>query len=380
MQLPLGHRWSFWEYQSWLSDIDYCIVGSGIVGLSCALALRSAQPNAKILVLERGMLPSGASTKNAGFACFGSISEVLSDLDGHEEQEIFELVSKRADGIALLLETLGEDAIGYRRHGGYEIFLDKDRPVFERCVASLERVNKILEPRFQGPVYRVVQDPFGFQGTVDRCVHSAFEGQIDTGRMMQALLAKAVAQGILILNGVTVQAFRKSGSRIHVQCQDLELNARAIGIASNGFASQLIDQAVQPARAQALITREIPGLPIKGTFHLDQGYYYFRNYGERILFGGGRNLDIEGERTFEQGTTSLIQDRLDELLATVILPGRKVEVEHRWSGIMGVGPQKLPIIQRLEAGVVCGVRMCGMGIALGSQAGREMAQLLTQER
>ena len=68
---------SYWEYKTWLSNIDYTIVGSGIVGLNCALALREEHPHAKIVVLEKGVLPQGASTKNAGFACFGSISEIL---------------------------------------------------------------------------------------------------------------------------------------------------------------------------------------------------------------------------------------------------------------------------------------------------------------
>ena len=71
---------SYWEYTSWFSNIDYAIVGSGIVGLCCALRLRERFPDAKILILERGALPQGASTKNAGFACFGSISEILDDL------------------------------------------------------------------------------------------------------------------------------------------------------------------------------------------------------------------------------------------------------------------------------------------------------------
>ncbi|MGB5499923.1 MAG: NAD(P)-binding protein, partial [Maribacter sp.] len=51
---------SYWEYKTWLSNIDYTIVGSGIVGLNCALALREKHPHAKIWVLEKGVLPQGA--------------------------------------------------------------------------------------------------------------------------------------------------------------------------------------------------------------------------------------------------------------------------------------------------------------------------------
>ena len=58
---------------------------------------------------------------------------------------------------------------------------------------------------------------------------------------------------------------------------------------------------MQPARAQVLITKPIKNLQIKGTFHLDKGYYYFRNIDNRILFGGGRNLDFKTEETSEFG-------------------------------------------------------------------------------
>ena len=81
---------SYWEIKNWLTNIDYTIVGSGIVGLNCALQLKQRFPDAKILILEKGMLPQGASTKNAGFACFGSLSEIIDDLNHHSEIEVLD--------------------------------------------------------------------------------------------------------------------------------------------------------------------------------------------------------------------------------------------------------------------------------------------------
>lgn len=371
--------WSYWEKDTWLDNIDHCIVGSGIVGLSCALALAQAQPKAKIVVLERGVLPSGGSTKNAGFACFGSISEVLSDLEGHDEQDVVQLVGKRADGIELLLRQVGPQAMDYERHGGYEVFLKQNEASFEQCKAALDRVNALLEPRFADTVYKLVDDPFGFGNTMPQCIYSSFEGQIHTGKMMRALMQKARHAGILLLTGVKVQSFESLPSHVEIRCEGFELRAASIAIASNGFAASLIDVPVTPARAQALITEPIPGLKVKGTFHLDQGYYYFRNVGERVLFGGGRNLDIEGETTTKLETSALIQDRLDLLLRDVILPEQEFRVAQRWSGIMGVGPRKLPVLERLDGRCVCGVRMCGMGIALGSAVGWEMAGMIVRD-
>ena len=85
---------SYWEIKNWFSNIDFTIVGSGIVGLNTALALRERFSAAKILILEKGVLPQGASTKNAGFACFGSISEIVDDLKTHTEEEVIQLIQK----------------------------------------------------------------------------------------------------------------------------------------------------------------------------------------------------------------------------------------------------------------------------------------------
>ena len=85
---------SYWELKNWFTAIDYTIVGSGIVGLHTALRLRERFPESKILILEKGMLPEGASTKNAGFACFGSLSEIIDDLKTHSEEEVIQLVQK----------------------------------------------------------------------------------------------------------------------------------------------------------------------------------------------------------------------------------------------------------------------------------------------
>ncbi len=79
---------SYWENEQWFKDINFAIIGSGIVGINCALRLREKHPKAKIVIFEKGYIPSGASTKNAGFACFGSPSEILNDFNSTSEDEV----------------------------------------------------------------------------------------------------------------------------------------------------------------------------------------------------------------------------------------------------------------------------------------------------
>ncbi|WP_299362956.1 FAD-binding oxidoreductase [Winogradskyella sp.] len=364
---------SYWEIKSWLKDVDFTVIGSGIVGLSCALELRRTYPKANILVLERGMLPQGASTKNAGFACFGSLSEIIDDLQNHSEEEVLELVSKRINGLKLLRHTLGDKHIEYKQLGSYELFLKQNEALFEQCYNQKDTINKLLYPIFKDHVFSFKDNPFGFKNIIKKIGYNKFEGQIDTGKMMASLLTKVLTSGVKILNNCEVIAVEDGIENVHINTSEFSLKSKKVFVATNGFAGQLIAENVKPARAQVLITKPIPNLHIKGTFHLDRGYYYFRNIDNRILLGGGRNLDLKGEETTDFGETYLIQNKLKEILKSTILPETYFEVDSRWSGIMGVGHQKRPIVKQLNNNVYCGVRLGGMGVAIGSIIGKELA-------
>jgi len=368
-------NYSYWEYKAWLSNVDFTIVGSGIVGLSCALSLRKKYPKAKILVLEKGILPQGASTKNAGFACFGSISEILSDLEHHSEEEVFTLVAKRWRGIQLLRNTLGDTAIDYQQLGGHELFPINQKPLFNKCAEKMNWVNDLLLSVFQEAAFELHDNTFRFKNITEKYITNRFEAQIDTGKMMQHLLLLAMKKSIKVLNGVAVESFMENGNVVQVKTNCFELKTGKLFLATNAFTKELVGEDVQAVRAQVLITKPIKNLSIKGTFHLDEGYYYFRNIDGRILLGGGRNLNFKGEKTIEFGLTKQIQNHLEKLLAECIIPNLAFEIDQRWSGIMGVGSKKKPIVKQISNNVFCGVRLGGMGIAIGSAVGQNLAEL-----
>lgn len=367
---------SYWEIKNWFTNVDYTVVGSGIVGLHTALRLRERFPDSKILILEKGMLPNGASTKNAGFACFGSLSEIIEDLKSHTEEEVIQLIQKRWQGLQLLRKNLGDETLDYKPYGGYELFFKNDESTYQECLQKLPFINDLLKPLFKTDVFEKNIDRFGFQNIHEYSIFNPFEAQIDTGNMMQALLKKAYEKGILILNGQNVTGFHDNTNGVEISVNEYSFISKKILFATNGFAEKLTNNAVKPARAQVLITEPIPNLDIKGTFHLDKGYYYFRNINDRILFGGGRNLDLENENTSEFGQTDIIQNKLEEILSTVILPNQEYKIAHRWSGIMGLGSHKKPIVEQLSENAYCGVRLGGMGVAIGSLVGKELADLI----
>jgi gamma-glutamylputrescine oxidase len=113
---------SIWEKETFFAPQDIIIVGSGFTGLWSALKLAEKNPRQKITVLERGVIPTGASTRNAGFSCFGSPSELLHDVAAAGEEKTFRLVSLRYNGLLQIRKYFTEAEIDYDPSGGFECF------------------------------------------------------------------------------------------------------------------------------------------------------------------------------------------------------------------------------------------------------------------
>lgn len=373
---------SFWEIERNFHDTELLIVGSGIVGLSAALQYSKKRPLAKILVVDSGILPYGASTRNAGFACIGSVTELLSDFSISGPENVIELIAMRQRGLHALFAQIGKKSCDFKAVGGFELINDEE--TIQKCDEKIDFLNQKLktitglDATYQWEKPSTLKK-FGFQG-VKKLLHNHAEGHIHTGKLMESLMAAAQKRNIRLLFNLEVKSLIKENNNWLVESnRGFSFNSKKILLCTNGFTRKLLPGLdVNPARAQVFITEEIKNLPFRGTFHLQEGFYYFRDLGQRILLGGGRNLDIQGENTQQFGTTQLIQDELERILQQIILPGQIVKIEQRWSGIMGVGSEKIPIIKMIDRDLACAVRMGGMGVAIGTLAGQNGADLLLE--
>jgi glycine/D-amino acid oxidase-like deaminating enzyme len=150
-------------------------------------------------------------------------------------------------------------------------------------------------------------------------------------------------------------------------------------VCTNGITGELLPQSgIAPGRGQVLVTAPIAGLRWRGTYHLDEGFFYFRNVGDRVLLGGGRNLDFDMETTTDMALTDKIQSALEKLLREVILPDCKPRIECRWAGIMGFAADRQVAVRHLSERIVLGFGCNGMGVALSPEIAADTAELLTQ--
>lgn len=371
---------SFWESNS-LVNYQYIIVGAGITGLSTACAIKEKNPKASVLVIEKGILPTGASTKNAGFACIGSYTEKWADYERLGEEQFLQLIEDRWIGLYLLRKRLGDDHIDYINYGGFELMINETGAEGDKVA----KLNELLTPMFKKQVFYIVPqfiNQFGFNADiVSDMVFNPFEGQIDTGKMMNTLLNYAGILQIRVITGTDVKHIEDTPTGAKVYCQNngqlITFNAEQVAICTNAFTKHFLpDEEITPGRGQVLCTAPIDDLKFTGIFHFDEGYYYFRNYGKRVIFGGGRNIDFETETTTQFELNQRIQNQLNYFLDEVILPNTPYTVEHQWSGIMAFNEQKTPLVKRVNQHVVVGARLNGMGVALASKIADTLATLM----
>lgn len=367
---------SYWERQSYF-QYDHIVIGAGITGLSTAIELKKVYPNDTVLVLERGWTPAGASTKNAGFACMGSVTELLDDLEHMDESTVVSLFEQRKKGLEILRNRLGDEAIGYAPNGSYELI---EEPA-KKALKYIDHLNELLLPVNNQPSFRRVDEKIAQFGFAEKHTYSLIEnlceGELNTGKMMRALALHAQQKSVEVKTGTVVEKFTEEDEKVVVQlATGQQLQCKTLSICTNAFTKELLpDTDVQPGRGQVLVTHPIPGLKFKGVFHFDKGYYYFREVDGRVLIGGGRNIDLKTEQTFSQEVTAQIQHALEEKLREVILPGTSFEVDMRWAGTMAFGKDKQPVIKAFSSRVFGAFRMGGMGVAIGSEAGRQIAAM-----
>lgn len=374
---------SIWEKETFFAPQDVIIVGSGLVGLWSAYYIKKKHPKRKVTVLERGIIPTGASTRNAGFACFGSLSELMDDSRKMGPDKMLQLAEMRYRGLERIQKFFKHRTIDFELCGGYELY-DTTAPVSTgQLKENIHYINGLLKDiTGNKKTFRLADEKitdFGFNNT-RHLVQNNFEGALHSGKLLQQLSYCVQAMGVQIFNTIEVTNYDLFDDHIQVSTnKQITLTTQQLLICTNAFAKELLPEVdIRPARGQVLVTSPIKNLPWKGTFHSDEGFYYFRNLGNRVLLGGARNKAFGEEETTALQTSEFIQKILENYLSEVVLPAHKNQytIDYRWSGIMGMGAKKLPVIEQALPNVFCAIRMSGMGVALSPVIGQKVAAMM----
>jgi glycine/D-amino acid oxidase-like deaminating enzyme len=377
---PVNTPFSWWEKCFW-DKVDVAVAGAGITGLQVADAIKRRNPDWRVIVLERDPLALGASSRNAGFACFGSLTEFLEDIDRGGEAAALELAEKRYRGLQRLREKMGDQAIGFQRSGSLEVFITREREA--QAIDRLETVNRLFEG-ITGERETLQPEPtqgLGMQVTA-LGIRNTHEGVVESDLLLKSLRQRALEAGVELYGGMEIARVEAATDGMEIQAGRHAIRARQIVWCTNAWAGKFLPfDSHAPARGQVLVTRPVEGLKLNGAYFFNAGYTYFRTLkGNRLLLGGFRDVDPEGEHNFSPETGGAVWEALNAFLYDVILPGKSAEIDMAWGGTMSMGVHRAPRVERINANQVICAGMSGMGVALAAQVAEDAAQIVCEDR
>ncbi len=375
---------SIWEQETFYKPVDVLIAGGGLMGLWTAYELKKRKPSLVVHIIDKGSIPTGASTRNAGFACFGSATELIYDKEQTGKDAMLQVVANRYKGIHKTRTILGDDNIGFEPCGGYEA-INTNYKYFNTLPDYIAELNSDLKDITDNTeTFTIKNEALQKQGlsNFDSLVYSPLEGALHSGKLVTALTALVQQMGVIIHMNCELLHWEQQSTHINVSANIGNRQCQQLVIATNGFTQNLLPQLhIQPGRGQIVLTKPIPGLRLHGTFHYDEGFYYWRHFGNRVLLGGGRNQAFDEEQTNNIATTQLIQNHLEDFLKNHILQGYNINtaddiIDYRWAGIMAFTDNKLPQVTNVADNVWAAIACNGMGVALSSVIAEQVADKL----
>jgi len=366
---------------------DVAIIGGGFTGLSAAITIKRYRPRWHVLVLESEAMGTLASSRNAGFLCLGSPTELMRDIETHGSAVVEDVLRCKITGASILLDYLKKTKLIYAKSVGYEYF-SSEIPEPDNLDDHLNSLNGLMRAAGGSAGYFVRQNhaPNAYSAGVPTSswVRMNWEGQIHPAAAVARLRLQFQNLGGVMSFCHKIESLQANAYGVDLHSDLGTIRARQVLVANNAFVTELLpDVVVEAQRAQVLITEPLGKLPFRGNVHFRQGYMYCRDVGQRFLIGGGRFLDFEAEHTHQLGTTDVIQNYLIKQLSVLSgIPGDELKVADCWSGIMGFTPGRLhPILEVKNQGMlVVAAGMNGMGTAMGPYMGKRAAELLIQER
>jgi glycine/D-amino acid oxidase-like deaminating enzyme len=373
---------SYWDSRHVSMTMDVIIVGAGITGLSCALRINQLRPDLRIRIIDKHHLTRVASTRNAGFVCFGSLTEIQDDIEQYGSDVAYDLVERRFKGIQLVKKTFPHALIDYHHTGGFEL-LDSDQWKGSELRDQMDAINNDLLPIIGQEVFSLVskhdhESPFNKKMQLIKNPH---EGQLNPSLFVRQLAMKLPSTHTEILAGVEFVSHHVEHDHLRLKTSWGTMKARQVILATNGLtdALGLMHDEIKPARNLVMVSEKMD-LGFKGVYHAEKGYIYFRNIGDRLLIGGGRHWDKNAEYVLDLGENAMIKSKLKDYVKETIFPGGPVvDFSYQWSGIMGMTQNKAPIIRKLEDRLFLVAGFGGMGVALGMHSGFRIAEMACKE-
>jgi gamma-glutamylputrescine oxidase len=336
-------------------DADVAVVGAGITGCSCALAL--AERGLKVRLYEAREIAGGASGRNGGFALRGGAAAfpVLADSVGAEATA--SLWRWTEEELAALRGLAGD---AFRHTGSLRLAADDE----ERDELR-EEYDALVEAGFAAEWREELPPPLA--GRYPAALFHPPDGVLQPARLVRSLARRAAEAGVEIHEHTRLRSL--DGARAH-----------AVVVATDGYPSGLLgdlEGLVVPTRGQVIATEPIDELLFEIPHYGRHGFdYWHQREDGRIVAGGFRDVSLDTEFTADEVTTPVVQEALEQFLEELV--GRPLRIDYRWAGIFGMVFDFLPVVGRVGVDDRLWIAggYSGHGNVLGFASGRLVARAI----
>jgi glycine oxidase len=351
---------------------EIVVVGGGVIG--CCIAYYLARGGARVTLLERGQLASGASGVAAGM--------LAPQVEAPFADEFFEVALRGRAAHEPLADQLRE-AIGldveYRRTGILRVArteaerVDLDRMLRWQSARGLaaEWVDNAhlgeCEPLLKGVAARLLAGGLWL----------ADEGQVRGPRLVHALATAAIAHGAKVRESTQVLGVCASGGRVTgVRTTTGSVGADTVVLAAGVWSPRLVENIgfnlpVLPVKGQILSLRALGKAP-RQVLWAGECYLVPRPDGEIVLGA------TEEEGNYDVRPTLAGMNRLTEAALEVVPAVGSFSVDGFWSGLRPAAPDRYPIVGWAPAteGLFLATAHYRNGILLGPLTGQRVADHL----
>jgi glycine/D-amino acid oxidase-like deaminating enzyme len=338
---------------------DVAVVGGGITGCSCALALGEA--GLRVRLYDAREIAGGASGRNGGFALRGGAAPYPVLVESIGRDRASELWRWTERELAELARLAGD---AFRPVGSLRLAADQ-----EECVELRAEYDALRADGFSADWLDELSAPL--DGRYPGAIFHPPDGVLQPARLVRRLAARAAEAGVEIREHSRVDAATDTG-------------AETVVVATDGYPSGLLgvlEGLIVPTRGQVIATEPFSELLFEVPHYGRHGFDYWHQTPDgRIVAGGFRDVSLDSEFTAEEETTAVVQEALEQFVASLV--GRSLRVDHRWAGIFGMVFDFVPVVGRVPGsdGLWVAGGYSGHGVVLGFSSGRLLARAILGER
>ena len=368
-----------------IHETDVAVVGAGITGAATALWL--ARAGAQVRVLEALCIAAGASGRNGGFISNGtteSYATIIKRYGRERARRLWAFTVRNHEHAVRFIEELEQSGwqCAYRRNGTLKLATKEAE--LEQIIESVSLLN---EDGWEAKVVQRNELPMQLRNAYSGGAYYPANGEFHPARFVTGLAMLAQQAGAVFHDESPVVGITVDEGGVLLDTPDGKLYARTLVLATNAWLPEIgalmganrLSRCITPIRGQVIATEPISELLFPCPCSADEGYQYWRQLHDgRLVIGGWRNRSFDTEfQTFDETPNESVQRHLDAFVhETLNLP--QVRVAHRWAGIMGFTPDRLPLIGQLPGIPHCYIAggYTGHGNAFAIEAALVVSELV----